>query len=356
MSILDVSDLTVRFGGVRAVDHVTFSVDAGRILGLVGPNGAGKTTVFDALCGFVPSGGTVVLDGRDISNASPENRSRARLGRSFQDARLFPSLTVSEALAIAFERHIRSHGVISTALSLPWVRAAENKVRVRVDELIELMGLGAFRDKFISELSTGSRRIVDLAAIIAHDPIVLLLDEPSSGIAQREAEALGPLLLKIRQETGTTMLVVEHDMPLLQSISDEILALETGRVLAQGPPADVLSDPRLIAAYLGSNKAVVARSGALGSTLRSSPPRRRAAPRKATAKTNGATPRKAATAKTNGATPRKAAAAKTNGATPRKAAAAKAARTVAAATPAQARKRAATTSSRSRGATAAKRT
>ena len=222
---------------------------------------------------------------------SPERRARHRLGRSFQDARLFPSLTVNEALAISFERHLRAHDLVSTALSLPWVRRAEKRVRVRVEGLIELMGLGAFRDKFVSELSTGSRRIVDLASIMAHDPVVLLLDEPSSGIAQREAEALGPLLLKIRQETGTTMLVIEHDMPLISSVSDEILALETGAVLTRGPADEVLSDPRLVAAYLGTNEAVVARSGRQGTASESPPakappvPRKRPAPAKAAAKT-----------------------------------------------------------------------
>ena len=260
-AVLTVESLVVRFGGVTAVDDVTFDVGRGTILGLVGPNGAGKTTIFDALGGFVASRGHISLEGVEISGKSPERRARARLGRSFQDARLFPSLTVSEALAIAFERHIRAHDLVSTALSLPWVRKSEKRVRLRVEELIELMGLGAFRDKFVSELSTGSRRIVDLAAIIAHDPVVLLLDEPSSGIAQREAEALGPLLLKIRQETGTTMLVIEHDMPLISSVSDEILALETGAILTRGPADEVLRDPRLVAAYLGTNQAVVARSG-----------------------------------------------------------------------------------------------
>jgi branched-chain amino acid transport system ATP-binding protein len=141
------------------------------------------------------------------------------------------------------------------------VRRAEKRVAQRVDELVELMGLGAFRDKFVSELSTGSRRIVDLAGILAHEPLVLLLDEPSSGIAQRETEALGPLLEHIRQQTGASLLVIEHDMPLITSISDEILALETGSVLTRGKPNDVLEDPRLVAAYLGTDRAVLERSG-----------------------------------------------------------------------------------------------
>ena len=260
---LEVRDLRVRFGGVVAVDGVSLQVAPGAIIGLIGPNGAGKTTVFDAISGLVRSDGRVILNGKDISGASPERRSRARLGRSFQDARLFPSLTVAETLAVAFERHIRASDVVSTAVRAPWVRRTERRVRQRVEELIGLMGLGAFRDKFISELSTGSRRVVDLAATLAHDPAVLLLDEPSSGIAQREAEALAPLLLRIREQTGASLLVIEHDMPLITSVSDEILALETGRVLTQGHPDDVLNDPQVIASYLGSDAAAVARSGKL---------------------------------------------------------------------------------------------
>jgi branched-chain amino acid transport system ATP-binding protein len=259
--VLEVIGLTVRFGGVLAVDDVSFDLLPGEILGVIGPNGAGKTTVFDAISGFVPARGRVHLDGSDISEMSPEKRSRARLGRSFQDARLFPSLTVAESLAVALERHMRAHDAVSTALGAPWVRRAEKRVAQRVDELVELMGLGAFRDKFVSELSTGSRRIVDLAGILAHEPLVLLLDEPSSGIAQRETEALGPLLEHIRQQTGASLLVIEHDMPLITSISDEILALETGSVLTRGKPNDVLEDPRLVAAYLGTDRAVLERSG-----------------------------------------------------------------------------------------------
>ncbi|MEY2474127.1 MAG: hypothetical protein QOK28_3456 [Actinomycetota bacterium] len=260
--ILEVAGLTVRFGGITAVDEVDFDLKQGEILGIIGPNGAGKTTVFDAISGFVQSTGRVVLDGQEISGKTPEKRARARLGRSFQDAKLFPSLTVGEALKIAFERHIRVEGVVFSALSAPWVRRSEKRIAQKVEELIELMGLGAFRDKFISELSTGSRRIVDLAAILAHDPLVLLLDEPSSGIAQRETEALGPLLLRIREQTGASLLVIEHDMPLITNISDEILALETGRVLTRGAPEEVLNDPRLVAAYLGTDQAVLERSGA----------------------------------------------------------------------------------------------
>src|SRR3954471_15042999 len=149
-AVLEVNGLTVRFGGITAVDDVTFDLKEGEILGIIGPNGAGKTTVFDAISGFVQSSGRVMLDGHEISGKSPERRARARLGRSFQDAKLFPSLTVNEALKISFERHIRVEGVVASALSAPWVRRSEKRIAQRVEELIELMGLGAFRDKFIS--------------------------------------------------------------------------------------------------------------------------------------------------------------------------------------------------------------
>ena len=151
---------------------------------------------------------------------------------------------------------------VLAALNLPAVADSEEKVARRVEELIELMGLGAFRDKFVRELSTGSRRIVDLACVVAHDPKVLLLDEPSSGIAQREAEALGPLLLRIRDVTGASVLIIEHDVPLLTSISDRLIALDLGEVIASGRPEEVVRDPQVVASYLGESEDVIARSGA----------------------------------------------------------------------------------------------
>src|SRR5207247_6116505 len=143
----------------------------------------------------------------------------------------------------------------------PAVTGSERAVRQRADEPIELMGLGAFRDKFISELSTGSRRIVDLACTMAHDPKVILFDEPSSGIAQRETEALGPLLRRIREATGASLLLIEHDMPLVTSVADEIIALDLGHVIVRGRPRDVTRHPAVIEAYLGTTESAIARSG-----------------------------------------------------------------------------------------------
>jgi ABC-type branched-subunit amino acid transport system ATPase component len=286
---LEVVGLTVTYGGITAVDDVSFSLEKGSILGLIGPNGAGKTTVFDAICGFVtPDRGRIFLDGEEITSLTPALRARSRLGRSFQDGRLFPSLTVAECLAVARERHIRLIGPVSAGLRLGGVGREERKVAEKTAELIELMGLQAFQDKFVSELSTGTRRIVDLAGVLAHDPSVLLLDEPSSGIAQKEAEALGPLLLRIKEATGCTMLLVEHDMPLVTGVSEEMIALETGRVIARGAPQEVVKDPRVVEAYLGTDERGIARSGSASRPKEKAPPGKTRAARASAKKKNPA--------------------------------------------------------------------
>jgi branched-chain amino acid transport system ATP-binding protein len=260
---LAVHGLFVRFGGIVAVDDVTFDVAPKEILGIIGPNGAGKTTMFDLISGFTSADtGRVVLDGHDVSNKSPDRRAKAGLGRSFQDARLFPALTVEETIAVSLERWIDVKDPFNAALRLPAQQDSEAKVRRRVDEMIELMGIESFRSKFVRELSTGSRRVVDIACVLAHRPTVVLLDEPSSGIAQREAEALGPLLLRIRDTLGASLLVIEHDMPLITGVSDRLLALDQGRIICTGTPDEVLTHPDVVSSYLGNSPDAIARSGA----------------------------------------------------------------------------------------------
>ncbi len=184
-----------------------------------------------------------------------------RLGRSFQDARLLPSLTVAENIAIGLDRHLELRDHMASMLHLPLIVRQEEDVAWSVEDLVELMSLGAYRDKFVRELSTGTRRIVDLAMCIGHDPKVLLLDEPSSGIAQRETEALGPLLKQIQADTGCALLVIEHDMPLITAISDRIIALELGHPIAEGTPAEVVRDPAVVSSYLGGDLSAINRSG-----------------------------------------------------------------------------------------------
>ena len=261
--LLQAQGLVKRFGGITATNDVSFALYPKEILGIIGPNGAGKTTVFDLVAGYLPlDEGTVSFLGHDVTGWAPERRASAGLARSFQDARLFPSLTVAENLALAFERHLDTRDVLAAALGMPAVTVTEVRVARAVHDIIDLLGLGAFTHKFVSELSTGSRRIVDIGMALAHRPDVLILDEPSSGIAQKETEALGPLLVRIHEELGCSLLVIEHDMPLLLSISDRLLALETGRLIAEGRPDDVINDPRVVASYLDTDESVVNRSGA----------------------------------------------------------------------------------------------
>ena len=265
--LLELDSVSVRYGGVLAVNDVSFTLREGEVLGLIGPNGAGKTTLFDAISGFSPlSSGRIRLGLADMTDWSPNRRAEAGLGRSFQDARLFPSLTVAENIAVALERHLDVRDPVAAALGLPSVADTEVEAAWKVKDLIELLGLEAFRNKFVAELSTGSRRIVDLAMSLAHHPSVLLLDEPSSGIAQRETEALGPLLLRIQREVGCSLLVIEHDMPLITGISHRMIALELGSVIAEGTPTEVVNDPTVVASYLGTDEAAVMRSGTLATS------------------------------------------------------------------------------------------
>ncbi|MEY2432765.1 MAG: hypothetical protein QOC92_2490, partial [Acidimicrobiaceae bacterium] len=275
--VLDVRSIVKSFGGIRAVDDASLTLREGEILGLIGPNGAGKTTIFDLISGFlIPDRGRILLGDIDVTRMSPDKRAWLRLGRSFQDARLVPSLTVAENIALGFERHLYVRDHIAAMLGLPGVVELEEHVAWSVNDLIDLMGLGAFRDKFVRELSTGSRRIVDLAMCIAHDPKVLLLDEPSSGIAQRETEALGPLLRRIQAETGCGLLIIEHDMPLITSISDRMIALELGHPIVEGTPDEVIRDARVIASYLGGDMASINRSGTAQTEAKTAPAASRA--------------------------------------------------------------------------------
>ncbi|MEY2421180.1 MAG: hypothetical protein QOI95_1247 [Acidimicrobiaceae bacterium] len=282
--VLECAGVVKRFGGITAVDDVDLKLKSGQILGLIGHNGAGKTTLMDCISGFLEiDRGRIRLRGVDITNWAPHQRAIGALGRSFQDALLFPSLTVAETIAVARERHLASRDMVAAAFQLPASYESELAVWNKVDELVELMGLSAFREKLTGELSTGSRRIVDLACILAQEPKVLMLDEPSGGVAQKETEALGPLLLRVREHTGCSILVIEHDMPLLSAICDTMVALELGGIIAEGPPEEVLAHPRVIESYLGTDESAINRSGTRGASKPTDatppaekPPRRRA--------------------------------------------------------------------------------
>jgi ABC-type branched-subunit amino acid transport system ATPase component len=261
--LLECAGIVKRFGGITAVNDVDLRLRDGEILGLIGHNGAGKTTLMDCVSGFLPiESGVIRLRGHDVTDWAPHERARGGIARSFQDALLYPTLTVAETIAVARERHLASTDMVAAALQLPASYESEMAVAEKVDDLIGIMGLGAFRQKLTGELSTGTRRIVDLACILAQDPKVLMLDEPSGGVAQKETEALGPLLLRVRDQVGCSVLVIEHDMPLLRTICDRMIALELGAIIAEGTPEEVLEHPAVIESYLGTDDTAINRSGA----------------------------------------------------------------------------------------------
>ena len=253
--LLQASDVRLSFGGVRALNGASLQLAAGEVVGIIGPNGAGKTTLFDVISGFVrPETGSVSFEGKGIEGLEPDQRAALGLGRSFQDVRLFPSMTVRENLAVAREQRIASaaKNPVLAALWSPLVRESERKVFQQVDGLLQRFNLTGVADKFVNELSTGTRRAVDLACIALAEPKVLLLDEPSSGLAQAETKELGLLLARLSRELGCAMLVIEHDMSLIASLADRLVAMHLGQVIATGPPEEVLANRAVVSSYVDS--------------------------------------------------------------------------------------------------------
>jgi branched-chain amino acid transport system ATP-binding protein len=251
-----IEEISLRFGGLQVLDAVSLHVERGEIVGLIGPNGAGKTTLFDVVSGFhTPASGHVWLDERDLVDERPYRRAWLGLSRTFQTARLFQNESVLDIVKTACHQTMEGGAVrslLSSVFATRGSRAQEQAVDEKATRLIDQLGLGDYAHKMASELSYGTLRLTELATILAMEPDLVLLDEPSSGIAQRETEALGPLLLKLRADLGATFLLIEHDMPLIMSISDRIVALAAGSVLAEGPPAEIQANDEVIEAYLGA--------------------------------------------------------------------------------------------------------
>ena len=251
MSLLEFENVTLKFGGVTAVDDLSFEVEEGEVFAIVGPNGAGKSTVFNLISRFYdPVAGSIRFDGHDLLRVKPSGVATFGVARTFQNIELFEHATVLQNLLVGRHRH-RKTNLLSEVLFLPSARRQELENRQKVEQIIDFLDLQAYRDKMISGLPYGVRKVVEVARALATDPKLLLLDEPASGLSVEETTDMRWWIDDIRRQMGITVLMVEHDMGLVSGVSDRVLAMADGAKLALGTPAEVQSHPAVVEAYLG---------------------------------------------------------------------------------------------------------
>ncbi len=288
MSVLEVRDLSIRFGGLQALQDLSLEVNEFEIVGLIGPNGAGKTTAFNCITGFYKADtGTVTYRGRDVTRLAPHRKAAMGFGRTFQNVGMVKSSSVLENLKTA--QHARvSYDVAAGLVGLPSVGREERALSDKADAILELLGLQEFRDRRVGGLSYGTLKLLELGCALATEPDILLLDEPSSGMGPEESHELGQRLIDLRKAFGLTMLLIEHHVPLVLSVCDHVYVLNFGRLLAEGRPSVIQTHPEVVAAYLGGEapEALAAthetdEDAALDSQLEHRAPSRESAPKAA---------------------------------------------------------------------------